>query len=342
MKKVLIIATSRKTRGGITAVIKAHETGEQWKRFHCHWIQTHRDGPVWRKLLYLAIAWVDYVVRIPFYDIIHVHFSLRTTARRKVPFVKLAKLLGKKVIVHLHCGDQIDSRWNEDYEYLFANADKALFLSECLKTRVEHLSGLNSNYEVCYNPCPVVAQQEKVAKQNIILFSGTLNAGKGYQDLIRAFALIANRYPTWKLSLAGNGEIDEGKSLAAELGVSAQVKFLGWVTDDAKERAFREASVFCLPSYAEGFPMAVLDAWAYGLPVVTTPVGGIPDVAHDGDNILLFEPGDIETLSMQLERMITNQELRQHISEASTKFATEQFNINVINKQLSRIYEDLF
>ena len=91
MTKVLIVAPSRKTRGGITSVIKAHETGEQWKKFHCHWIQTHRDGAAWRKIFYLAIAWIDYTMRLPFYDIIHVHFSLRTTASRKRPFVELAK-----------------------------------------------------------------------------------------------------------------------------------------------------------------------------------------------------------------------------------------------------------
>lgn len=42
--KVLVVATSRKTRGGITSVVKAHETSEQWKKFHCKWIETHRDG----------------------------------------------------------------------------------------------------------------------------------------------------------------------------------------------------------------------------------------------------------------------------------------------------------
>ena len=52
MAKVLVIATSRKTRGGITSVVKAHETGEQWKKYHCRWIETHRDGNSIRKLWY--------------------------------------------------------------------------------------------------------------------------------------------------------------------------------------------------------------------------------------------------------------------------------------------------
>ena len=73
MTKVLVIATSRKTRGGITSVIKAHETGEQWKNYHCRWIETHRDGPMWRKMWYLMTALLSYIIQIPFYDAIHVH-----------------------------------------------------------------------------------------------------------------------------------------------------------------------------------------------------------------------------------------------------------------------------
>lgn len=108
-----------------------------------------------------------------------------------------------------------------------------------------------------------------------------------------------------------------------------------------KDEIFRQASVFCLPSYAEGFPMAVLDAWAYGLPVITTPVGGIPDVAIDGENMLLFNPGDIDMLAIQLERMITNNRLREHISAASYEFANHKFNIDTINQQLDDLYTEL-
>ena len=133
MQRVLVIATSRKTRGGITAVIKAYETGEQWKKYHCHWIQTHRDGMAWRKLIYFISAWLDFIVRIPFYDIIHIHFSLQRSAKRKLPFVKLAYILHKKIIIHLHCGTQLENIWNHDYEYLFNHADVGLLLSNSLK-----------------------------------------------------------------------------------------------------------------------------------------------------------------------------------------------------------------
>ncbi|MCM1072111.1 MAG: glycosyltransferase family 4 protein [Bacteroides sp.] len=180
-----------------------------------------------------------------------------------------------------------------------------------------------------------------INKEKIILYAGTVNERKGYADLIKAFAKIAKRFPGWSVVFAGNGEIEEGVSLSKRLGVEKQIKFAGWVSGEQKDSLFRKASIFCLPSYAEGFPMAVLDAWAYGLPVITTPVGGIPDVAIDGENMLIFSPGDTDKLSEHIEKLITNETLRRKISNASMDFARNKFNIATVNKQLGDIYSSL-
>lgn len=95
MSKVLVVATSRKTRGGITSVIKAHETGEQWKKYHCHWVQTHRDGSVGRKVFYFVSGMMDYLIRLPFYDIVHIHTADYGTEKRKRIFAWLSKLFRK-------------------------------------------------------------------------------------------------------------------------------------------------------------------------------------------------------------------------------------------------------
>lgn len=116
---------------------------------------------------------------------------------------------------------------------------------------------------------------------------------------------------------------------------------MGKVRGEDKDKAFREATIFCLPSYAEGFPMSVLDAWSYGLPVITIPVGGIPDVAKDGENMLLFEPGDVDALAKCMERMISDKELRDRISRASLEFARERFNIDTINGEVRELYKTL-
>lgn len=85
--------------------------------------------------------------------------------------------------------------------------------------------------------------------------------------------------------------------------------------------------------------MGVLDAWAYHLPVVSTPVGGLPDVAVDMENILLFNPEDIEELSNKLRLLMSDSELYQIVTNASAKFANDKFNIKNICAQLGAIYE---
>ena len=213
------------------------------------------------------------------------------------------------------------------------------------KALVDELKIPAKKVKVLYNPCPIIKTKDEMLQHNVkrktILYAGTVCHRKGYDDLIRAFAKIAKKYPDWNVVLAGNGEEEKGRAISKELGIANQVEFLGWVSGEQKDKAFRESMIFCLPSYAEGFPMAVLDAWAYGLPVITTPVGGIPDVAKDGKNMLLFNPGDIDALAQQMEKMIVNEELRKSISDESILFAHTTFNLNTINKQLGNIYEEL-
>lgn len=341
MTRVLVVSTSRKTRGGITAVLKLYEQSKMWQDFHCHWVGTHRDGNSLRKLYYLVKGTILYVLLLPSYDIVHFHISLENTVARKYPLFRIAKCLGKKIVIHLHCGSQIDDIWNKKYQYLFENCDCGILLSESLKDKIEEHVGKKDNLQVVYNPCPIITSVEKYEKRDYILFSGTLYDGKGYKDLIRAFAKVANKYPEWKIVFAGNGEVDQAKTLAKELGISEQVKLLGWVNGEAKHKAFCEAKALCLPSYAEGFPMAVLDAWAYGLPVITTPVGGIPDIAKDGTNLLLFTPGDIDALAESLDRIMSDADLRANLSHESEWLAANTFNLNNITRQVGELYEKL-
>ena len=343
MKKVLVVATSRKTRGGITSVVKAHQTGEQWKKYHCKWIQTHRDGNPVRKLFYLGTALIEYLLFLPFYDIVHIHIATVQSAKRKALFYYIAKWMNKKIIFHFHPSNELflfEPSNRSLYTKLFSGADLVLVLSEQWKRWIKEALGLTEHIKVLYNPCPQVNRRDDCREKNI-LFAGTIIQRKGYSDLIMAFAKIANKYPSWKLIFAGNGEIEKAKNLAKEKGIENQTIFLGWVSGMVKEKTFQSASIYCLASYGEGFPMGVLDAWAYGIPCVVTPVGGIPDIIINAKNGLIYPAGDIDKLAEQLECLILNRGLRESIVEESNKYVNGEFNINVINKRLDNIYSSL-
>lgn len=344
MTKVLVVATSRKTRGGITSVVKAYENGEQWNKFHCKWIETHIDKNAIWKISYLIIGFIKYVSLLPFYDIVHIHISEPISAIRKIPFMYLACLLNKKTIVHFHsfsADTTTNGRYKCIYKYMFGKANAIVVLSEFWKKAVADAFCLDRTIHIIYNPCTTEVLPTTYPKKKQILYAGTVNARKGYADMIKAFAMIAKENPAWKIVFAGNGEIEQGKSLARSLGISTQIEFLGWVSGKDKDKTFKESSIFCLPSYAEGFPMGVLDAWAYGLPVITTPVGGIPDIAIDGKNLLLFDPGDYNSLALQMNKMIKDNILRECISKESVKLAQEIFNVKTICKKVEELYKNI-
>lgn len=340
---VLVIATSRKTRGGITSVIKAHQTGEQWQKFHCKWIETHRDGNPIRKLWYLFSAILQYLFLLPFYDIVHIHIATTQSAKRKQLFFYPAKWMKKKIIFHFHPSNEkfLFEPYNQKlYKKLFSQADLILVLSEQWKKWLEESLGITEHVEVLYNPCPRVNRREDI-RENNILFAGTIIPRKGYGDLIKAFAKIAKKYPNWKIIFAGNGEIENAKKIASEYGISNQIVFPGWINGKKKEETFQKASIYCLASDGEGFPMGVLDAWAYGIPCVVTPVGGIPDIIKDEVNGLIFPVGDIDTLASKLEKLITNKDLRTKIVKETDKYVNNEFNVSSINQKLGQIYSNL-
>jgi glycosyltransferase involved in cell wall biosynthesis len=337
--RVLIIGTSANTRGGITSVINAHKEGNQWDEFNCKWLETHIDKSLPFKIIYFFKALIQYLFIVFRYDLIHIHLSEPVSAIRKLPFLCIAKLLRKKTIIHFHSFSPettIESRYTGTYGFIFRNATAIVVLSEFWKQAIESKYILSNKVYVIYNPCAIPDYTQKFDKKKHILYAGTINNRKGYNDLISAFASIAKRNPDWKLVFAGNGDIEKAKELA-----NNQLEFLGWVHGQEKSKAFQEASVFCLPSYAEGFPMAVLDAWAYGVPVVTTPVGGLPDIIKDGVNALVFNPGDIKVLSEQLQKIIENDKLRELIKNESLQLSENDFNRSKITNQLHDLYMNI-
>lgn len=343
-KKVLVIGTSSKTRGGITAVINAYQTTNLWKEWNCVWLETHIDRSNVLKILFFLKSFLKYIVQLPKASLIHVHLSAPVSAIRKYPFLFLARIFKVPIIIHFHAfstDSTVDKKYFRLYNKIFNIANTIIVLSESWKQGlIKDLNIDSRKIQILYNPCPRIINSQEIKKTNTVLYAGTLDDRKGYKDLIYSFSNIALFYPEWKLCFAGNGEISEGKKLAKDLNIQHQVVFEGWVYGNKKHKLFEEARLFCLPSYAEGFPMAVLDAWSYGLPVITTPVGGIPDVAVDGENMLLFNPGDIEVLSEKLKNMISNQDLRDKISEASLSFSRKEFSLDTIVFQLNNIYQN--
>jgi glycosyltransferase involved in cell wall biosynthesis len=171
------------------------------------------------------------------------------------------------------------------------------------------------------------------------LFLGRIGARKGAFDALRAFAALPDESrKRARLVVAGDGDVaalrEESKPLADRVEVH------DWL-DRAQRDALLEASdVFVLPSYAEGVPMAMLEAMAYGLPVVTTAVGGIPDIVTNDCEGLVVSPGEIDQLRHALQTLIENESLRLDLGRSSRSRAS-QSDIGRYTDELTRIYRRL-
>lgn len=337
--RVLVVATSPRSRGGISTVVKAFRETKVWEDFECYWIETHIDKGKLNKILIFFKAILDYLLHLPKYDIVHIHVSTKGSLRRKYIFFKFARFYKKKIIIHLHCGSQLSEIWNAKYEEIFTRADVCIVLSQSIKEMIVNRIGRHDKIKVLFNPCPIVLKRSAdITRKKEILFAATLYKEKGYLDLIDAFAKIHKNHPEWKLLIAGNGNQEVGLKRVEQLELLDKIIFLGWIQGEEKDAIFRSSSIFCLPSYAEGFPMAILDAWAYGLPVITTPVGGIPDVVINEKNGLLVQPGDVNTLASKLNELMESESLRENLRNESIHLASSIFSVKFISQQLEDIY----
>lgn len=276
-------------------------------------------------------------------DIVHIHMA---AVERKMPFVWLTKVYNKPLIIHLHFPDPMTTVYNPTkawrYRWCLKRADRVIALSHSWKDLLGREWGIR-NIDVIYNPCPDISPAptyNALSESPYILYAGNLSDRKGYRDLMEAFARVKDRMVGWTIKFAGNGELENARILACQLGITESVEFLGWINGDKKDRVFRNASVYCLPSYAEGFPMGVLDAWAYHVPVITTPVGGLPEILVDGRNALSFTPGDIVGLSECLLK-ITDFKTRTVLSHGAEDLSTGIFNVDTINRQVGALYNNL-
>lgn len=163
-----------------------------------------------------------------------------------------------------------------------------------------------------------------------LLFAGRLVAEKGIFELLDALSIV-RRKRRCRLIVAGTGEA-EGEIVRRIqlLGLGEDVSMPGYITGDRLESAYQAADVFVLPSYREGFPMVVMEAMGYGLPIVTTPIRGCADHLAPDENALFVAPRDPEGLACAIERLLDDDALRRRMGAANRAKVAEFAPANVM------------
>lgn len=342
--RVLVVGPGKNVRGGMTSVITVYSGTPQWNRYRCEWLETYDDRGKLANLRAGVLALLRAPLMLAKTDVVHIHSTGATSFMRKSAFCFLAKLFHKPTILHLHVPD-VDMLFKKTplwlVKWILKSVDVVIALSPYWEAQVKSRCP-QARVEVVPNPIATLQDTGTHAVGPTILWAAELQDRKGYQDLIRAFRLVVAEFPDARLMMAGHGAIERATSLATELGILGSISFPGWLRGEVKDRAFREAAVFCLPSYHEGVPMAMLEAMAFGLAVVCTPVGGICDVIADGCNGLLVKCGDVPGLAAALSRLLGDAEFRHYLGRNARYTVEETCSVACVWERLGGIYERLY
>jgi glycosyltransferase involved in cell wall biosynthesis len=179
-------------------------------------------------------------------------------------------------------------------------------------------------------------------KQVSILFLSRLDKKKGVFETIRAIKILRESGLNIQLTIAGDGVLKrEAEKLVAHMHLSGDIIFLGYVRGQKKIDVLETHDIYCLPSNGEGLPNSVLEAMAFGMPVITTPVGGLKDVFQDGNMGFFLKSITPEHIAQQLEKLIVNSDLRSKISSYNFQYAQQHFLASNVAKRLENIYREI-
>jgi glycosyltransferase involved in cell wall biosynthesis len=249
------------------------------------------------------------------------------------------------VIIHLHGAEfrlfyekesSVLARFS--IRWVFDHAARIVVLSENWQDWAKSVFS-GATIEVIYNPVHIPSPVPFEERDGtMLLFLGRLGQRKGTYDLVKAVPALTADYPTLRVKLCGDGEIQEIRTLANGVNISRHVETLGWVNETQRAGILSKAGIFVLPSFNEGLPMSVLEAMAYGIPVVASRVGGIPEAVRDGEDGFLISPGDIQALTDRLRRLLADPSLRHRMGASARARAISLFGATDIVEQWLSLY----
>lgn len=264
-------------------------------------------------------------------DVVHVHLAENGAFIREGAIVALARMLGRTTVVTLHGADFLP--FAARYRRLASAVLRRAHLVTCLDRGVlERVRMLAPDTRVEMLPNPVAMDDDSPPAdetQEIVLFAGEIGMRKGADVLVRAWQLIAPARPLARCIVVGPVN-DYAVPAIERLETRAPVD----VT--AMRQLLRSARVVALPSRAEGMPMILTEAMSAGRPFVSTPVGGIPELACEGGILVAVE--DHVALAERLNDLLADRALAKRVGECGRRFCRTTRGIEVIDARLGELY----
>ena len=281
--------------------------------------------------------------------LVHIHGSSYKSFVRKIIIHNLCKAFKRKTIYHIH-GSEYQLFYEQSGNFMkqkiaefINNTDcliclseswKAFFLNNFNPKRIEIIPNIIAN---------PIHSCNKIKDNSLIIFQflGFIDERKGVWLLLETLKIHKNKIIGKAIfNIGGNGETQKLQRLIKEYELEEVVNFMGWVSGEDKQQCLQEADVYLLPSYNEGLPISILEAMSYSLPILSTSVGGIPEIVSS-ENGFLISPGSKIELWKGINYFIgLISRKRNKLGQNSLKKVHPHFPKQVRTK-LNQLYEQL-
>lgn len=347
--RVIQVGPALSVKGGISSVERLILSELQRVIDVRHVATTCDGGPVTKILCFLrSLRSLRRELKGSSRPIVHVHFSARGSTWRKLIVASMALHADARLVLHAHSGG-FEKFLGRQLPFVqnwirrtFQRAD--LFVVLSTHWREFYLSRLGIDprrMRVLWNPTrmPLEVPDRSGRKVVHLVYLGLVSHAKGAFDLVKALGqLPLELQQQLKLTIAGNGDLEGLRAAAGTLRAIVDIR--SWITETQRDALLCEADLFVLPSYFEGVPMSILEAMAAGLPVISTRVGGVPEIVVHEQTGVLIEAGDLVALRTQIERLATDETLRLQYGRAA-RMSVERFDIRGYARELMEHYRAL-
>lgn len=318
--------------------------------------RAHDAGSL-RNVRRLLRDYVDFYTKLrqKTYDIVHLNPSLVPKAIvRDALFLLIAKAFRKKVIVFIRGWDLAFEQLVRQYfgflfRFVYAKADAFIVLSSDFEAKLIEMGFSNPIFRettvvadtvlALIDAKSLIAQRRERHGDFHILYLSRIEKSKGVYLALDTLRLLRERYPRITMTIAGDGgEVARTRDYAERNRIEA-VEFAGYLDNDSKRIAFSRADMYFLPTFhGEGMPNSLLEAMAYGLPIVTRPVGGTRDFFEDGKMGFLTESLSCSVFADLIERLILDSALCYEIGRRNHSFVVENCMASRVATRLQAIY----
>jgi len=258
--------------------------------------------------------------------------------------VLLTRLLGLKPLLHLHTygfkqGSERSAAWKRYYKFVFKNVE-VICLSKLLTADIEVI--YKGKAYILANGIPQVNFENKYKNNSdpvTLLFLSNLIIGKGILVLMDALELLCKKGIRFQFRIVGaerDVSYKELELLTASKGLAHRVSLVGARFGEEKHEEYRNAGIFLLPSNYDTFGLVLLEAMQFGVPCISTNIGGIPDVLGDGRGLIIEEITP-EALVKAIEYLIENPDVRKEMSGKGFNYFMNNFTDKIFEKRLSNI-----